>query len=214
MGFFSSLFGGGTDSTARSAEKGSLSFMTQLQGAFGQAFANNQNILSFLNNKLTSMATNPTGFLPAQMTAMTTGAIQNTAQQVQNAQQASNLATAARGGNGLPSGVQAQTNAAINAAGANQLSNEENQIQIENADQTLNNQRFALSGLAGVASEENPNGYSSSANGAAGAVAGLSNAVSNSENSGFMGALSKSLGAGVSGTIGDVVGMVPGLSGF
>ena len=151
------------DATAKATEQADAAFTNTLQGSFSSAFANNQAILSSLNTTLSNIVKNPTGFTPAALTAMRTGATDTTATQFQNAERSANAVAAAHGGGALPSGVAAQVSGQIAQGAAAQQSQEQNQITLANAQQQQSNYWNAISGLGNVASMENPTGYSNSA---------------------------------------------------
>jgi hypothetical protein len=200
---------GAGNSTDKSTEQSQANFSQTLQSAFSQQFGANQGVLNFLNGKLTAQANNPQGFSPQMLAAARTGAIQGTAADYSNAQQNVNNQLATRGAGGLPSGVNAQIQGQLSQGAANEESSQLGNINIANAQQQQSNYWNAINGLQGVAAQYNPNGYASSATGAANSVAGLTNAYSNSENSGFLGGLEsglgKGLGAGLSGAAGSGV---------
>lgn len=183
------ISGGKGDNTAKASEQAQSNFNKTLQGAFAQQFGNQSQVLSFLNNKLTAQANNPQGFTAPQMAALQTQNTTGNAQNFQDAQKATQLAEAARGGNGLPSGVDAQLSAqnANAAAGAESAG----QLGIANANAQLQQQNYwqALSGLSGVAQQYNPNSFASSANSAADSVGSLSQAYTASNQSQLLGVL-------------------------
>lgn len=191
------------DSTVQGTEKSQASFNQSLQAAFSTQFAKQSALLNFFNNKLQFMASNPTGFTPATMEAMNSQAINNTAEQEQNAIRAAGERSAAQGGNGLPSGVQAQVNAQIAAGGQQQLADELNQNQIANGQLQQQNQWRAIDALSGGIAAENPNQYASEANQAAGTEASLSEANTQAEANSFGGQFMKSLAGGLAGTASD-----------
>lgn len=195
--------GGKGDSTDQTAEKSSQAFQNTLQQAFSSQFGKQQGTLNILNGKLTSMMNNPTGFVPGQLEAMNTNVIENSASAFQNADKAAQAQEAATGGNELPSGVSAQIQGQLGGQAASALTGQLNQNQIANGQLQQQNQWNAISALNGVAQMENPNGLAGNANEAGSSVAGLSNAYSNSENSGFLNkftnGLASSLGSGLGG---------------
>jgi hypothetical protein len=148
-------------------------FMNTLMNAFKTQYGAQQGALQFLTNTLQGKVSNPTGFSPATMAALNTQAIQNSAVQAQNATQAAQNFEASHGGNGLPSGVNAQISGQINASAANQLSGELNQNQVQNGILQNQNQWTAISGLENVAQMRNPLGYAGGENSAANSLGGL-----------------------------------------
>jgi len=209
-----SVSGGKGDKTVEQGEHSQAGFNNVLQAAFKQQFGASSAVLNFLNGKLTDMANNPTGFSPQALAAARTNAIQQSATDVNNATKAAQASAAAHGGNGLPSGVQAQIAGQIQAAGANEESNNLNQINLANEQQRQQNYWAAIQGLGSVANAENPTGFGSLANGGQSALASLSGAdtaakqtsFGNELASGFGSALGKGLGgfatSGLSGAFG------------
>jgi hypothetical protein len=181
--------GGKGDDTDKSAENSSADFATNLQSAFAQNFGNQSSILSFLSNTMKNGVESPQGFTAPQAAALSTQNIEGAAQATKAAQQATNAQIAAKGGNGLPSGVNAQITAGINAAGATQEAQGANQIAQANAQLQQSNYWKSVDGLEGVASAENPDALANSSNSAEGDVAGLSNAFTQSNQSQLLGAL-------------------------
>lgn len=170
-------FWSGGDSNASSTESGEKNFTTTLQNAFGQQFAQQQATLNFLNGKMTSMVNNPQGYDAATLGAMRTSATDTVAQQFQNAKIANQNAQFGRGSENMPSGVNAQINAALTSQGAQAEAGAQNQITQQNGQLKQQNFWNATNALNGVAQEYNPTGFASSANNAAGEVAGLSSAI-------------------------------------
>lgn len=175
--------GGKGDSTDKQAEQSSAAFSNTLQQAFTAQYGKQSAVNSFLTSKLTSMANNPTGFTAPTMAAATTSNIQNAAQTGQAATQAAQTNEAAHGGSGLPSGVNAQISGQINSAVANNLSSNQNQLQIANGELQNQNQWSALSGLQGVSNADNPLGFAGASTGAAGNIAAMSQAYTASDQS-------------------------------
>lgn len=143
-------------------------FYNTLSTDYGQQFANQSAILSSLQKSLQPTVDggpNQYGYSAGQTNNLNSTAIQGTAQQYQNAQKALQNQQAARGGGNLalPSGVDAQNNAALAATGANQTSNELLGIQNAGYAQGNTNYNNAVSQMGGVASQYAPNSYAGSA---------------------------------------------------
>src|ERR1700688_3872227 len=165
--------GGKDDSTIKAQENQQAGFNNQLRSIFGSQFGAQSGILNFLNQKLTSQATNPTGFTAPQMAALNTNNTEGAAKAYASATAATRAAEAARGGSTLPSGVSAQLEAQNATGAAAQEAAGSNQIQLANAAQAQTNQWNALSGLSGVAQMENPTAYAGEATQGAGTVGTL-----------------------------------------
>ena len=100
------------------------------------------------------------GFSAQTLAALNTSAIDTTAGNFRNAQQATNNANAARGtGSGLETGTQAQENATIASQAAGQLSTQQQQIQLANQNQAQQNTATALGGYNALAGIQNPLGF-------------------------------------------------------
>ncbi len=191
--------GGKGDSTLKSQEQAQANFSNQLMSTFQTQFAKQSNILDFLNGKMQSVINNPQGYSPEALAAARTNATENSANSFASAQQQLNNQLAARGGNGLPSGVDAQLAAQTARAGAAQNATAQNQITLQNEDQRLNNYWQALGVLSGNANQYSPLGYAGGAQSGAGAVAGLGSAYQNSKQSPLLGALGGLAGGALSG---------------
>ncbi len=198
--------GGKEDTKAAGTEKSTANFTNQLFSSFSQQFGAQSSILSFLTNKMTAMASNPEGFSPEMKAALNTQATQGTAADYAKAQQATNAVNAAHGGNGLPSGVQAQLNAGNAAMAAGEESAAKTNIGIADAQQQQSNYWNAINGLTGTAAMYNPTGYANSGIGGANAVSGLSQAVSQSQQSGFTNTLTNSFAKGLGSSLGSFAG--------
>jgi len=191
---------GGKDETAKNAEISSNSFMKTLQSAFSSQFANQAGILGFLNNKLQAGISNPQGASPQALAAERTMATEGVAKDFAHATVAAQDQIAAHGGNGLPSGVDAQIRGQIAGQAATANSGAQNDITIANENLRQSNYWNAVKGETGVASLEDPLGYAGGSNNAAGAVAGLSNAYTSSDV--FGNAIAGGLGTGIGSALG------------
>jgi hypothetical protein len=183
------------DSTAQAAEQQQATFNQQLMNIFTQQFGQQSGVLNFLQNTLQpQIQAGGQGYTPAQLAAQRTSASDTNAQQFQNAQQALNEQTAQHGGLDMPSGVNAALQQNLDVAGAQQEANSQNQITQANANLQQQNYWNSLNALNGVAAEFNPQSYASGATSGSNAVAGLSQANTAANNSGFTGAFESALG--------------------
>jgi hypothetical protein len=188
------------DSTDKSAEESSAAFQTQLQSAFSQQFASQQNLLNFLGSKFQSIINNPQGYSPATMAALNTNAIDTAATLYQNSLKGVQSRMAATGGaTALPNGVQAQIAGQLAGQEANTEAGSLQQAQLANQAQEQQNYWSALNGLSGVAQEQNPLGYASGANNAASTVAQGSQAFTASNQNPLLGVLGGIVGGAVGG---------------
>jgi len=190
--------GGKGDDVIRQQEEQQAAFNKQLAQTFSSQFAAQSGILNFLNSKLTAQLTNPTGFSPEELAALHTSNTEAASKAFAHAQQATQAAVAARGGSTLPSGVGAQLTAANANAGATQLASGENEIALADAAQKQSNYWNALSGLSGVAQQENPAAYAGLYNGGSSNVAGLGEAYNATQQSPLLATLGGLAGGGIS----------------
>jgi len=181
--------GGKGDSTLKAQEQAQANFTNTLMQSYKQQFGQQSQILSFLTGKLQPMINNPTGFSPEALTAMRTGATENTATSYGQAEQALHAQEAARGGNGLPSGVDAQLEAENANQGAALNAQSQNQITLQNEQLKQQNYWNAVNALSGNAAQYNPTGYAGQATSGSEAVGNLGTAYKNSQSSQLLGAL-------------------------
>lgn len=175
--------------TEVSLQQSQAAFTNTLDTSFKSTFANQQQILGTLSSRLTSMLNNPTGFGPKMLTALRTNATDTTAAQTQNAEKSAAAYGASHGGADLGSGVQSQIQGDIATGGAQQLSQEQNQITVADAQQQQQNYWSAINGLTQVGNAYNPNGYASNANSSANAVTSASNAITSEQQTGWQNAM-------------------------
>jgi hypothetical protein len=165
------------DSLAEQSEASTLTFQNTLQNIFSQQYATQSNTLNYLNGKMQAQVNaGGTGYNAATLAAMRTSATDQNAAAVQNAQRASQNAEFNEGGQNLPSGVNAQINAGIATAGAQQQAATQEGITQQNAQLQNANYWQATNVLSGNAAQANPLGYASAGNQAGSTVAGLSSA--------------------------------------
>lgn len=170
-------FWSGGDSSAENTESGMAGFNSTLRSSFATQFAAQSAALNFLTGKLQSQIDNPTGIGAAAMAGMRTSAADAVAANFQAAKRANQNVEFSRGGEFLPSGVNAQINAGLTTSAAQ--ANAEAQNSITQQDEQLKQQNYwnATNSLLGVTSQENPLGYAGEATNSANAVTGLSQAV-------------------------------------
>lgn len=187
------------DATAKAAEEQQLQFNTQLMSIFQQQFAKQSQIFDFLKGKLQPMIDNPTGYSPEALAAMRTSATDTLSQNYQNAQRALQSEQFARGGRDLPSGVNAQLDAALQYAEASDKAGAQNTITLQNENLKQSNFWNAMNALNGQEAIANPLGYAGAATSGSNAVANLSQAYTASQQSGLMGMLGGLAGGALSG---------------
>lgn len=193
------------DSLLRMNENDSVRFSQALMDIFKTQFAGQQSILNFLNGRLQSMITNPTGFSSQALSAMRSQASTNTATQFENAQKAAQ----ARMDSTSPvmSGVNKQIIGQIKAAEAGALSNDLNQIATANEEQKQTNMWKALSGETTIAELESPKDYGTLATSAANAGTEAGSAYYQTQGPGVGSILGSVLGGGATGLLNYKAGM-------
>lgn len=185
-----SVSGGKGDKTAQASEASQASFNSTLQGAFAKQFSAQTDVLNYLKGTLEPQIKNPTGLDQATKSAMNTNVIDNAATTYQNALKGVQARTAGQGGpTALPNGVQAQV--AGQLAGQEAGTESQGLLGVQQQDAALKQQNYwnAVNGLNGVASQTNPLGYAGAATSGSNAVAGLSEAYTQSNQSQLLGAL-------------------------
>jgi len=198
--------GGKGDSTLKDQEKSQANFTNTLRSAFSTQFGKFGGTLDFLNSKLTAMIEHPTGYSPEALATMRTQATEGTATSYSQAEQARHAAEAARGGSQLPSGVNAQLEAANANAGAATNEASQQQITLGNEQLKEDNYNRAIAALSGVAQTENPAGLAANATGSAEAVGQLGTAYKNSQSSQLLSALGGIAGGAASAAAGAFAG--------
>ena len=194
------------DDTAKAAEQQQMNFNSQLMAIFQQQFAKQSAVLDFLKGKLQPMIDKPTGYSPEALTTMRTSATDTLSDAYQNAQRALQNKEFTQGGRDLPSGINDQIDAALLTAEAKDKANAQNTITLNDENLKQSNYWNAMNVLSGnVASQFNPLGYAGAATSGSNAVAGLSQAVTNSQQTG-LGALFGGLAGGVFGAAGQAGG--------
>ena len=191
------------DNTAKQAEQQQMAFQQQLMQVFSAQYGKQSAQLDYLNSILKPIAENPRGYDPATLTAMRTSASDTIAQNTAQAKQAIQADMAARGGGtGLPSGVDAQISAQLANSSAAQQAAAQRDITVQDANLKQVNFWNAIQGLSGNTGMLNPIGYAGSANQAGGTVANLSQAVTASQQSGWLNAALGGLGGAAGGFLG------------
>jgi hypothetical protein len=193
--------GGKGDKTLKAQEQAQANFTNTLMASYKTQFAKQGAILDFLTSKMKPMIDNPTGYSPAALTAMRTQATEGTAKSYSQAEQALHEAEATRGGNGLPSGVDAQLEAENARAGAAQNATSQQDITLANENLRQANYWNAVNSLGGTGAQFNPTGYANSANSGTEATSNIGTAYKNSQSSQLLGAL-----GGIAGGVGSAVG--------
>lgn len=187
------------DSILRNTESSFANFANYLTDAFKTQFGNQSNILQALTSKFTDMVNNPQGFSAAALSALRGGSVDNLAKQFSNARVAVGNNIAARGdaGSEVQSGVKSQIAGQIAGQQAGATASDLNDIELQNEQQRLNNQRIGLSGLENTAAQYNPLGFSGAAEGAAGTTGSLGSAFFQTDNNGFLDKLGSSFASGL-----------------
>jgi len=189
------------DQTVKNQENAQASFNNTLREAFTAQFGAQKGVLDFLSAKLRASVDNPQGMSPEALHAARTRATQQTATDYTSAARAVQGQIAARGGSTLPSGVEAQIQGGLAAAGANEQATAQNDITLANEQLRQQNYWKSVEGLTGVAQIQNPTGYAGSANEGTSLIGGLSSAYQQSKKgflSDFATSFAGGLGSGLS----------------
>ena len=190
------------------ASQQQLSFDNTLQTLFQKQFASQQNILQQLQATMKPVIANAqagNGFSPAELAAMRTSTTDQLSTQEQNAQAALNQTLKANGDSNVPSGVTVGANEALQNQEFQANANAQNNITVQNAQQANSNLFNAANVFNGVAAQDNPLGYASSATAGTGAVAAtgesqgaLQNSITSANNNSFFGKLETGIATGIS----------------
>jgi hypothetical protein len=160
--------GGGPSQQQQQLAAAQQAFYGTMTNSYAQTFAGQQNILTSLQNAwkpILAAGPGQYGFTSAEDAAMRSQATQGTAATYAQASTALNANLAAKGGNGfIPSGENAQLNASVAEAAANQQSSENLGITEAGYAQGRANFNAASAAMGGVAAELNPAGYIAGAN--------------------------------------------------
>jgi hypothetical protein len=159
---------GGASNEQKQLSSSTGNFYTTLQGAYNEQFGKQSSILSNLHNAWTPILNggpNQQGFSASELADLNSNAINRTANNYKFASQAANESMAARGGGNsfAPSGAVDQVNANIATSAAENLSNEQSQIDQANYAQGRKNFSEATGALSSVAAQDNPLGFAGAA---------------------------------------------------
>jgi hypothetical protein len=208
----------GPSQSEKNLEKQEASFDATLQQDYSTTFAENQQILSNLNSVLQPIVNagpSQQGFSPEEVSTLNTQAIEGNAQGYNQATQAAASRENAEGGGTsfLPSGVNAQINAAIGSAAESNLSQEELGITQANYATGLQNWETALSGEESVAAGEAPLGYASATTNANTAAFNEANTIAQQNNQEFSEIAGGIIGGVTDAATGGFGGVVSGILG-
>lgn len=191
------------DKTVKAAETSQQTFDASLQNIFTQQYATQKSNLDYLTSKLKpQIDAGGTGYTPEQLASMRTGATDTNSAQFQAAQAAlQNSISQRSGGSKLTgvSGASTEADAALLNSAAQTEAGSQEKITADNANLQQSNYWNAINTLNGVAAQNNPLGYASSATAGTGAVANASQAYTSSNQSQLLGALGGIAGGAVSG---------------
>lgn len=164
-----------------------------LQRDFETRFATQTDTLKALSTQLQQLATGqtPQGFDAATLATLNTKAIDTTAAQTRNAQQAVSNVIAGQGGpmgagagspSGITSGIQEAVRGDIAAKGAANLSNELGDIRLENFQIGRENLIRSIAGNEALAGIQNPQSFAAGASGATEASFGMAKTINQQQN--------------------------------
>jgi hypothetical protein len=187
------------DPTAEASEEAQSTFDTQLMGMMQQQYAKQSAITTYLTNQMTpQISAGGIGIAPNALAAARTQATDTLSTQYQGAMKS---AASSEDQSGLPSGVNAQIQSSLGSQEAQAQAGGQQQITLANEQQRQQNYWNSINVLNGQAATENPLGYANAATAGSGAVAGLSQAVTASNQSQLLGAL-----GGVASGVGSIIG--------
>jgi hypothetical protein len=210
------------DSTAQASEQvqlqnqqQQLQFSQQLMNVFQQQYGQQQQVLQYLQGKMTPIIdAGGTGYGDQALASMRTSATDNLSNQYQNAQKALQAHEDTSGGRDLPSGVNAQLDASLFSSEAADNAGAQNQITQANENLKQQNYWNAVNEYNGIGASFNPQSYASGSSTASGAassagssLASLSQANTAAKKTGFWNTLAGGLGQGLG------AGLGAGLSG-
>jgi hypothetical protein len=156
-----------------------MAFSKQLVDVFNKQYADQKGVLDYLKGKVQPMIDNPKGYSPEALAAMRTSATDTTSAAYQNAQKALQASRFAAGGRDLPSGVDAQLNAALLQSEASDKAAQQNDITVRDENLKQGNMWNAINVLSGTAAQFNPQSYAGASTGASGAASGAGNTTAN-----------------------------------
>lgn len=178
------------DNTIKQSELQQMQFSSRLMDIFNKQFADQRNVLMFLQDKLKPQIEKPTGYGDSAKAAMRAEAVDTISSQYDNATKALQNQQFALGGRDLPSGVNAMQVGALKGAQARDTAGALNTIELNDENLKQNNYWNAIDVLSGnVANQFNPLGYAGANANAANNVGSLGMAYKKSRESQLVGAL-------------------------
>jgi hypothetical protein len=187
------------DNIVHSTESSWGNFANYLTNAFKTQYGAQSSIFGFLTNKFTEMVNNPTGFSQQALSALRGGAVQQIATQFNNARQGVAATQSARGdfGGDVKSGINAQISGQIAGQQAGATAGGLDQIEQQNEQLKIENQRIAEQGLNQIGVEENPTGFAGAATSAASETGQLGMINNQIDQTGFLSQLGSSFARGL-----------------
>lgn len=186
------------DPTAQAAEQSQANFDNTLMSLMQAQYGKQSAITTYLTNQMEpQINAGGVGIAAPALAAARTGATDTLTTQFENARKAAN---ATENQSGLPSGVNSQIDSALLSEEAQAQAKAQSDITLQNEAQKQANYWNSINTLNGQAATENPLGYANAATSGSGAVAGLSQAVTASNQSQLLGALG-GLAGGVGGAL-------------
>src|SRR5579864_206655 len=186
------------DPTAKAAEAHQAAFDDTLMSLMQAQYGKQSAITTYLTNQMTPrINAGGIGTPAAALAAERTSATDTLTTEFQNARKA---AAASENQSGLPSGANAQITSAILSEEARTKSGAQADITAQNEARRQADYWNSINTLSGNAAQINPLGYANAATSGSGAVSGLSQAVTASNQSQLLGALG-GLAGGVGGAL-------------
>jgi hypothetical protein len=191
------------DQILRTTENNWQNFSQSLSNIFQTQYGDQSAIYAGLTKTLTDQMTNPHGFSPATLSALRGGTVDNLATQFNSARQGIGATQAARGdfGGEVKSGVNAQIQGQLSGQQASATAGGLDQIESEDAQLKVANQRKAEEGLQQVAQGESPTSYAGAATSAADETGRLGSAFFGTDQNSFGDKLGSSFASGLGATL-------------
>jgi hypothetical protein len=189
----------GASQQQKELETAQAAFFNEQTQEYSTVYNEAQGVLKSLTAEFTPIlqaGPNQQGFSQAQLDNLNSTAATGSGQAYHSVEQSLAQQEAAQGGGNdyLPSGAKVQLQEELGASEAQNLGNEQSQIQQANYAQGNQNFQFASSVLGNTAAQLNPNGYSNAATNSGNAAASTANQITQANNS-WMGLVGGALGA-------------------
>jgi len=186
-------------------------FNNVLLSTYKQSFAQSQAILGLITPQLEHMAASPEGFGATEYAALQAKIVNDTGAQFSNVAKTAAREFATTNEKGLPSGVEAETQAKIAAEAVGQVSGESTSLAIANEQMKEQQRDFALTSLTGIQAGEAQTGVATGTQEGSGLQNQFQNATTvYNQGSMWKNILSGVVGAGLNFATGGLSGLAQG----